>query len=49
MTLLSTLDGSLRGAWRVPLTPGQRWAQDTDLLSVHRRTTTRTGPEGRAA
>lgn len=51
MTLLSTLDDPLRGSWRVPLALGQRLAHDAvaaDLLPVS-HTTTRTGPEGRAA
>jgi len=51
MTLLSPLGDPLRDAWRVPLAPGQRLAHDAvaaDLLSVS-HTTTRTGPEGRAA
>jgi hypothetical protein len=51
MTLLSTSDDPLRGAWRVPLAPGQRWAHDAvaaDLLPVS-HTTTRTELKGRAA
>ena len=49
MTLLSTSNDPSRDAWRVPLIPGHRWARDADLPSVHHRTTTRNGPEGRAA
>jgi hypothetical protein len=51
MTLLSTLDDPLRGAWRVPLAPGRRLAHDAvaaDLLPVS-HTTTRTELKGRAA
>ncbi len=36
-------------AWCVPLTPGQRLIQDTDLSPAHHRTTTGTESEGRAA
>jgi hypothetical protein len=47
MTLLSTSDDPSRDAWRMSLAPGQRWAQDADLLPVHHRTTIRTDSEGR--
>jgi hypothetical protein len=49
MSTSITVCGPLHDAWRVPLTPGQRWAQDADLPSGHHRTTTRTESEGRAA
>jgi hypothetical protein len=49
MSTPTTVCGPLRDAWRAPLAPGQRLAQDADLLLDHHHSTIRTEPEGRTA
>jgi hypothetical protein len=49
MTTPTTVCGQPRGAWRVPVAPGQRSAQPADPPPAHRHTTIRTELQGRAA
>ncbi len=49
MTTPTTVCGQPRGAWRVPLAPGQRSALHADPPPAHHHTTIRTGLQDRAA